>query len=236
MGLPLDENGCAILEPSSHDDLFANPLAQEETAFHALLRLMCQLINCEHTQDCDQSQRQALLNTIEEDLEAWHRTVGLSLRPDVELSTSLDPLQEDLHRPLLHENWYSSDRYAVATGYYYMARMLLTIQRPIESFRENDPSGSRAAQPSTPYDLLRAMKLVQQALASFAKETLPLALAAPVDSVRVRLIQPLYVAGRSFSQKQDQEMLLRLLRDIEADLGVFTQYRVDDLRREWGNG
>jgi hypothetical protein len=229
MGLPLDHNGRAAMEPTSHEMLFVDVSSQEETAFNALLYLMCRAVNCEHS---DESQRQRFLNIVEADLEAWHRAVFFSLRPDGELPTPTEPGQDESNSSSPQEQWYSGDRYAVASAFYHMTSIILTVQRPIESFRNLGQSNVRTN--PAPFDLLRAMSTVQQALAKHAKEIIPIALAAPRDAVRVRLIQPLYIAGRSFSQKPAQRMLLRLLGDIESDLGVFTRYRINDLLGEWG--
>jgi hypothetical protein len=48
------------------------------------------------------------------------------------------------------------------------------------------------------------------------------------------MVQALYVAGRCLTKEPDQRALVRMLRSIEADLGIATGYRVKALVEEWG--
>lgn len=48
------------------------------------------------------------------------------------------------------------------------------------------------------------------------------------------MVQPLYIAGRCLCQERDQRIAVSLLRDIENDLGLASNYRVKALLDEWG--
>ncbi|MCJ1271014.1 hypothetical protein MMC22_010913 [Lobaria immixta] len=47
-------------------------------------------------------------------------------------------------------------------------------------------------------------------------------------------IQPLYVAGQCLTDPRERRVILDLLRNIEIDLGWATEYRVEQLLKEWG--
>lgn len=56
----------------------------------------------------------------------------------------------------------------------------------------------------------------------------------PEASVRVHQTQPLFVAGQCLSQSHERHLILELLRGIETDLGWATEYRVQQLLKDWG--
>jgi hypothetical protein len=225
MGLPLYDNGKVILNVST-DILFADSTACEELLLRALLRLMCKLIDIDHTEDIISAQCQELLNGIEEDLDDWHSVAALSLR-----ATRLPRESSSIsgNEDLAYEHWYSSPTWTIATSYYHMARFILAVQRPLQNLQGlSMPQG-------LPNDLLRAVNQLQQVLSLHASAIISIARALPQESSRVRLIQPLYVAGRSLSLTGDRAALLKLLQDITTVTGVFIEYRTHDLRTEWGD-
>ena len=61
-----------------------------------------------------------------------------------------------------------------------------------------------------------------------------IACSRPEASVRVHSTQPLFVAGQCFTHHREREVVLNLLRSIEIDLGWATEYRVEQLIKEWG--
>lgn len=54
------------------------------------------------------------------------------------------------------------------------------------------------------------------------------------DDVKLRAIQPLYVAGRCLKDDCNRDAVIDLLTSIQARLSVATKYRADDLEQEWG--
>ena len=48
------------------------------------------------------------------------------------------------------------------------------------------------------------------------------------------MTQPLYVAGQCLTHHRERKVIIDLLRGIEVELGWATQYRVQQLEKEWG--
>lgn len=233
MGLTLDDQGQAVPTVPLHDYLPVDMLAFEETAFHFLLRSMCQLKNSEHNENITRLEHQALLSRIDMDLQVWQQAFACLMLPDGTSATVRDAAVPATNRAPAQESWYSSQPCAVITAYYHMARILLTIRRPLDAFRNDLRSTSPGLTQSASFDLLRTMNKLQQTLAGHAEEVISIAMAVPQGATRVSLIQPLYVVGRCLPHTEAQETLIRLLADIESDLGVFTSYRIEGLVREW---
>ena len=61
-----------------------------------------------------------------------------------------------------------------------------------------------------------------------------IACSRPEASVRVHSTQPLFVAGQCLTHHRERKVVLDLLRSIEVDLGWATEYRVEQLIKEWG--
>ena len=61
-----------------------------------------------------------------------------------------------------------------------------------------------------------------------------IACSRPEASVRVHSTQPLFVAGQCLTHYSERKVVLDLLRSIETDLGWATEYRVEQLIKEWG--
>ncbi|KAL5332977.1 fungal-specific transcription factor domain-containing protein [Aspergillus crustosus] len=49
-------------------------------------------------------------------------------------------------------------------------------------------------------------------------------------------IQPLWIAGRLFSHASEHEQIVKIIRDIEAETGWGTCWRIRDLEEAWGYG
>ncbi|TKA67000.1 hypothetical protein B0A49_06979 [Cryomyces minteri] len=67
-----------------------------------------------------------------------------------------------------------------------------------------------------------------------SRRILAIALGRPEASVRIHSVQPLYAAGHCLDDPGERRLILRLLRDIEADTGWATEYRVKQLLEQWG--
>lgn len=61
-----------------------------------------------------------------------------------------------------------------------------------------------------------------------------IACSRPEASVKVHSTQPLFVAGQCLTHYSERKVVLDLLRSIERDLGWATEYRVEQLIKEWG--
>lgn len=95
---------------------------------------------------------------------------------------------------------------------HHMAQMLLLVNNPI-------PEGLR-----NQYDLLRAFHDLQSNLRTHAGEGFAIALGNPMHSVKVRMLQPLFVAGRCLTERSDRIFLIHIIRSLEDDIGIMSEY------------
>lgn len=235
-GLPLDEEGRLagnVLTPDVHE----NQHQMEEVVVYGLLRLLCKIVNLCADDGADDSdtmvssrnqteQQGDAWSAVSSELDTWYHALPTSFQSELTLPYSKDDggsRPPDSRKCFSIEKWFPNPICAVGMAYYRMAHMLLVIQRPALSM----PAHRH-------FDLLRAYRELQHELQGSATKIFAIALGHTEESVRLRLLQPLYVSGRCLIDPQERKMLVKMLRAIEAELGVATAYRVRDLMDEWG--
>jgi hypothetical protein len=213
MGLPLDDSG--YLMPD-----YIHGVDAESILFKALIRLMYQLVNSDLGNLVE-------WNAVNAQFDRWQAILPLTFSPAISWPPSAEDDAQGAAPPQLfsHEAWFPRDVCALSMAFYNMARILLLVHRPLEVFLRNSQHNA---------DLLSSYHSLQQSLRGHAIEIISIARGAPNSSVRKYLLQPLYVAGRCLADTGDREELLDILRQIDNDLGVFTDYRQKDLCEEWG--
>ncbi|KAJ5081794.1 hypothetical protein NUU61_010058 [Penicillium alfredii] len=211
MGLPLDGTGQLALE-------YIDELYQETTFFKALIRLLCKLVS----HDCGASPHWAHLD---EEFTQWYHALPTEFLAPI-TQTFPPPSTGNPQELSIPETWFGSETCAIAMAFYHMARILLLVNQPQELFL--------AMQPRKHRDLLSTYNALQRDLHHHAMEIIPIAHGMPNTAVQKYMIQPLYIAGRCLSSSGDRQIVIRLLKHIENDLGLFTEYRVKDLSEEWG--
>ncbi|TDZ30416.1 Transcription activator AMTR1 [Colletotrichum spinosum] len=125
--------------------------------------------------------------------------------------------------PGMERVWYAVPQCAATMQSYHMAAILLLVNRPHESTAIRSTVSAR----------LRSYRHVQDEVRRHAREICGISLADPTAAVRVHSVQPLFVAGQSFHEEADQELVVGLLEGIERDLGWATEYQISKLREEW---
>lgn len=213
MGLPLDDSGHLMVE-------YVQETQTESIFFKFLVRLMCQLVNSDLGNPAEWS-------AINEEFDQWRDTLPVTFS-SISWPTphQWDGVQETASPSLmLDETWFPKDICALSMALYSMARILLLIHRPLEIFLQGAQQNS---------DLLNTCHSFQQDLRSHAMQVISIARGTPSSAVRKYLLQPLYVAGRCLTDPNDRQELLEILRQIDDDLGVFTDYCQKDISEEWG--
>ncbi|KAJ5266936.1 hypothetical protein N7478_009744 [Penicillium angulare] len=152
---------------------------------------------------------------------------------DRELTQWLQALSTEFLSPITHEFsdpvpeiWFGSDTCAITMAFYHMAKIMLLVNQPRDLFL--------AAQQDESTDLLSSYNSLQRDLNQHAREIIAIANGMPGIPVQKYMIHPLYLAGRCLSDSKDRERVIRLLKSIEDNVGVFTGYRIRDLSEEWG--
>jgi hypothetical protein len=158
---------------------------------------------------------------LEAELDMWYKGLPETFHPCArigfqETANKSDNLDD---APSLSEIWYSIPMCSSAMQHYHMGRILLHIHKP--------PQPSGAANPIT-------SRYNSTDIQFHSREIVGIAMACPAGSVRINSLQPLFVSGQCLTDPSERRMVLRLLQDIETDLGWATEYRVQQLRREWG--
>ena len=105
-----------------------------------------------------------------------------------------------------------------------MARILLLINKPHESTSRRNTITWR----------LQSYRSIETEIGYHSREILGIALSRPDGSVRINSLQPLFVSGQCVTDSRERRVAIRMLRAIEADLGWATEYRVQQLLKEWG--
>ncbi|KAJ5110648.1 hypothetical protein N7532_001183 [Penicillium argentinense] len=208
MGLPLSDSGQLMSEYIEEEQ-------QESIFFKALIRLLCKLVNL----DKFNNPRQWTL--VDTEFTQWRN----ALPPEffAPITHNLPPTQPPTQEPPA-ETWLSSETCAVAMAFYHMARIVLIINQPQEIF---------ITAQKKPGDLLSTYKVLHENLTHHANEILPIAHGMPNITVQKYLVQPLYVSARCFLGWNERITVIELLRNIQASLGLATEYRVKDLAEEW---
>lgn len=230
MGLVLDEAG--YVSPIDLAET-SEVLMQDDMVSNALVWLLCKIANfvatnsSENSSDTvDDDQQATTWKDLNLQLNAWHERLPATFQPSarIELTDCISP-------NLRWETWYSNSMCASTMQSYHMARILLLIYRPARLLLES--SSHTPAATSHRQDLLSGYRLMQIELRGHAVEICAIAQGRPDDPARIHMIQPLYFAGRCLTNSKDQNVVIELIRDIEKDLGWATEYRVEQLLREW---
>jgi hypothetical protein len=239
MGLLVEDDGSLAMN-SSPNSLSATPEhARDKVLSYTLIRLLCKLIdylaplsNLESllvpADSSPVSHRKAEFIYLESQFNAWLRILSPSFHPDGTFLIGQEG--EGITSGLFgRELWFSNDLCSTTMMYYHMARMLLLIHRPLDLL-----SGATSNSRGISFDLLHTFRDIEQKLQFHASEVISIFCGTPCDAVKLRAIQPLYVAGRCCTSTSDMRLLVEMLRDIQDNLGIATEYRVKALLQEWG--
>ena len=159
---------------------------------------------------------------LEHELDIWYQGLPATFKACARLEPV--PGTDGSPRTVFPEVWYSISMCASAMQCYHMARVILLTNKPHESTARRTTIGTR----------LHSYRSIHAGVRYHSYEICGIALARPNGSVRINMTQPLFVAGQCLTEISEQRILLDLLRGIESDLGWATEYRVQQLLREWG--
>lgn len=238
MGLLIEDDGTLTLCSSSNSLSTTPEHARDKVLSYTLIRLLCKLIDylaplanvgslVMQTESNSANHGNADYIYLEHQFDSWFQILSPSFHPDGTFLTS--QANGGMGSGLFErELWFSNDLCSTTMMYYHMARMLLLIHRPSDLL-----SGATSTSGGTSFDLLRAFRDIKQKLQVHASEVISIVRGTPCDAIKLRAIQPLYVAGRCCSDTRDRRLLIEMLRDIQDKLGIATEYRIKTLLQEW---
>ncbi|CEJ62155.1 hypothetical protein PMG11_10663 [Penicillium brasilianum] len=244
-GLLIDQMG--FVQPSNLGEAGypeGNDVMKEDQICNALVWIMSKIVNhissgdnlnTNDTRSVDSGplgvSQQAMLERwyrLEAELDTWYSGLPDTFKPCVRIDPSriahYRPVEEAKDLTTLQEIWHSIPMCASSMQHYHMARILLLINKPHESTSRRSTITLR----------LQSYRSIEAEIGFHSREILGIGLARPDGGVRINSLQPLFVAGQCLTDARERRTAIRLLRAIEADLGWATEYRVQQLLKEWG--
>ncbi|KAF2142042.1 uncharacterized protein K452DRAFT_227477 [Aplosporella prunicola CBS 121167] len=157
--------------------------------------------------------------------QTWYEGLPIIFKPCARIPPSRIPnaLIEDDCDSILSEVWYSLPLCASTMQSYHMSQVQLLLNKPQETTQGR----------STVYDRFNSYGSTVNECQAHSREILSIALSRPDASVRIHSVQPLYTAGQCVQDPRERRLVVKLLRDIEADTGWATEYRVRQLLQHW---
>ncbi|UNI23830.1 hypothetical protein JDV02_009624 [Purpureocillium takamizusanense] len=238
MGLLAEDNGRLTLSSGPNSLSTTAEHARDKVLSYTLIRLLCKLVetlaplpewnSAAATIDMETNTTALALLSLECEFDAWFEMLSPSFYPDGNFLTPEDDYGAEASGLFSQEIWFSNDLCSTTMMYYHMARLLLLIHRPSHLLSAST-TGSAVC-----FDLLHAFRATQQKLRFHATKVISIVRGTPCDAVRLRAIQPLYVAGRCCANIQERKGLVDILTSIQDNLGIATGYRVHALLQEWG--
>lgn len=237
MGLLIEDDGRTTLTSGPYSLSTTAEHVRDKVLCYSLIRLMCKLV-C-HLAPASEWEALSVASgeprpttrtftSLEGEFDAWYEMLSPSFYPDGKFSTPADAGGAEGSGLFSQEIWFSNDLCSTTMMYYHMARLLLLIHRPSHLLSAS-PAGSGGS-----FDLLRAFRETEQKLRLHASAVISIVRGTPCDAVKLRAIQPLYVAGRCCTSTAERKGLVEILTGIQDSLGIATGYRVKALLQEWG--
>ncbi|KAI4251388.1 MAG: hypothetical protein LQ352_004876 [Teloschistes flavicans] len=235
-GLLLDENALVVPSNTPESDLQENDQMKEDMTGNALIWLMSKMMNliCAGATDdsdfprndhfefappsaIDQQSLSEKWDRLNLEMETWYNGLRETFMPSAIISVR--PQGADLT-----EVWHSVPVCAATVLSWHMAQVLMLVNKPHDLPTRRTTVAAR----------VNAFRTIQSEIAYHSRQIVGLCLARPEGSVRIQALQPLFVAGQCLTEEAERKVVLDLLRGIERDLGWATDYRVQQLRQEWG--
>ncbi|KAL4808121.1 hypothetical protein BDV18DRAFT_96211 [Aspergillus unguis] len=149
----------------------------------------------------------------------WVERVPETFRPCLRLDRPKPPTT---NIPIsFPEIFYSLPSCAAAMQQYHFGRLALSLNRPAD-----DISGL-----STAFDRLQGYRELTKEVDHRCREICGIALGRPQSGARVQMITMLYAVGQCMEKPEERQIVIDLLRGIEADLGWSTASQVQRLQR-----
>ena len=226
-------------------------LSQEDQAVHGLCWLISKVINylahykqsqlaqwtgspqstsSSHSQEMSAESSQATYpdtNTWIDlcfELQTWFEGVPETFRPCVRIEEPRDntasPHGDKVPFP---EVFHSLPTCAAGMQQYHFGRMALLLNRPTDA----------VSAPSTAFDRLQDYREITKEVEHRCREICGIALGRPRGEVRIHMVPLLFAVGQCLESEEERQVIMNLLRGVEADLGWATEYAIQKLQKSW---
>ncbi|KAF2823445.1 hypothetical protein CC86DRAFT_67681 [Ophiobolus disseminans] len=239
-GLLIDEQGFIMpsnTTKSGYPEESEN-MMREDLICNALVWLMAKLVNFMAVGDgfntddtgmsCAGVPQRAILDywfNLHQQFDVWLNGLPAIFQPSARVEPSRTPgrLLRGDNESMFTEVWYSIPMCASTMQTYHLSQILLYMNKPHESTQGRSTVCAR----------LNSYQSVLAACQKHSREIVGISLACSDEAVRIHSVQPLFTAGQCLSDARERQVVLHLLRDIEADIGWATDYRRRQLVEQW---
>ncbi|CAI7602563.1 unnamed protein product [Penicillium manginii] len=158
------------------------------------------------------------------DFQTWFERVPETFRPCVRIDHPRDfsHPSENIRLPF-PEVFFSLSTCAATMQHYHFGRIALLINQPEDV----------VSAPSTAFDRLQGYREVTKEVEYRTREACGIALGRPQGDVRVHMVPVLLALGQCLETPDEHQIILNLLRGVEAELGWATEYIVTKLEASW---
>ncbi|KAK2783108.1 hypothetical protein FQN52_000449 [Onygenales sp. PD_12] len=235
-GLPIDDKG-SILWHEVEDKNIDKTVPPASLFSKILIWLLCRLTYVLYSPDNETSvahgntqgpgeNQNARWRQIRAELDMWFQSLPKTLVPcaRIEQPYVTGSGNDAPYTSPFPEIYYSCTMVAAMMQNYYFARLLVLLYMPHEANNRKT---------STPQARLKEHRQFTIEIESCCREVCGIALARPHCSVRVQMVQPLYLVGQCVDEELKRKVVIELLRGIQADLAWETEYRVKQLLELW---
>jgi hypothetical protein len=157
------------------------------------------------------------------EFQTWFDGVPETFRPSVRIEHPKDLSRPEGSQLPFPEIFHGLTTCAAAMQHYHFGRIALLLNRPPDIM----------SAPSTAFDRLQGYREVTKEVEFRSREVCGLALGRPHGGVRIFMIPILYAVGQCLESPEEHQIIIDLLRGVEADLGWATEYAVQKLQASW---
>ncbi|KAL5119473.1 hypothetical protein ACEQ8H_002538 [Pleosporales sp. CAS-2024a] len=240
-GLVIDEQGFIV--PSNHSAQAYQGEGQAvmsvDLICNALVWLMAKLVNYMATGDSISTSDTGVASWtgmpqrtlvdywygLRKQFQVWHDGLPMTFQPSarVQPSQPAGRYVKSENELLFTEVWYSIPMVASTMQSYHLSQILLSMNKPHESTQGGSTVCAR----------LNSYQSVLAACQKHSREIVGISLACSDEAARIHSVQPLFTAGQCLSDARERQVVVNLLRDVEADIGWATDYRIRQLIEQW---
>lgn len=219
-GLRINDEGMVKTSMAGYSQFIGhNSGMREDMIANALVFILSKIVNLLASTTAPSEGEESHWQNLGHELDVWFEGLPESYTPLGRLD--VDPKSPEPARAYFSEILYSIPLCSVTMQHYHLAKILLLLHTP------------RRMSNSVSYQL-RSYREVPAKIEHHSREVCSIALGRPPGHVRIHMLQPIFVAGQCLDGPEERKIILQLLRDIETDLGWATEYRVQELLKEWG--
>lgn len=158
------------------------------------------------------------------EFQTWFENVPETFRSSVRIERpkDLSKASEGSYLPF-PEIFHSLTACAATMQHYHFGRIALLLNRPADVI----------SAPSTAFDRLQGYREVTKEVEFRCREVCGIALGRPQGGVRIFMVPLLVAVGQCLENEEEHQIIVDLLRGVEADLGWTTEYAIRKLQDSW---